>query len=47
MHIYHKFMITPWEWQQALKDKCEEVGVDFLSTPFDKTAVDFFGRTWS
>lgn len=32
---------TPWEWHQALKDKCEEVGVDFLSTPFDNTAVDF------
>ncbi len=32
---------TPWEWQQALKDKCRESGVDFLSTPFDKTAVDF------
>lgn len=32
---------TPWEWQQALKEKCEEVGVDFLSTPFDATAVDF------
>lgn len=32
---------TPWEWQGALKKKCEEVGVDFLSTPFDPTAVDF------
>lgn len=32
---------TPWEWQKSLKKKCEEVGVDFLSTPFDKTAVDF------
>lgn len=32
---------TPWEWQSDLKKKCEEVGVDFLSTPFDKTAVDF------
>ena len=32
---------TPWEWQGELKKKCEEVGVDFLSTPFDKTAVDF------
>lgn len=20
---------TPWEWHQAIKDKCEEVGVDF------------------
>lgn len=32
---------TPWEWQQQIKEKCEEVGVDFLSTPFDRTAVDF------
>lgn len=32
---------TPWEWQKQLKDKCESVGVDFLSTPFDKSAVDF------
>lgn len=32
---------TPWEWQQALKEKCEKEGVDFLSTPFDSTAVDF------
>lgn len=32
---------TPWEWHQAIKEKCQEVGVDFLSTPFDNTAVDF------
>ena len=32
---------TPWEWQPSLRDKCREVGVDFLSTPFDTTAVDF------
>lgn len=32
---------TPWEWQKSLKEKCEEVGVDFLSTPFDPSAVDF------
>lgn len=32
---------TPWEWQKQLKEKCESVGVDFLSTPFDKSAVDF------
>ncbi len=32
---------TPWEWQPALKEKCQESGVDFLSTPFDFTAVDF------
>lgn len=32
---------TPWEWQGRLMEKCREVGIDFLSTPFDKTAVDF------
>lgn len=35
---------TPWEWQKSLKEKCEEVGVDFLSTPFDRTAVDFLEK---
>lgn len=38
--LYQEAM-TPWEWQADLKRKCEEVGVDFLSTPFDNTAVDF------
>ena len=38
--LYQKAM-TPWEWHQAIKDKCEEVGVDFLSTPFEAKAVDF------
>ncbi|MBQ1487481.1 MAG: N-acetylneuraminate synthase family protein, partial [Lachnospiraceae bacterium] len=32
---------TPWEWQAGLKDEADRVGIDFLSTPFDKTAVDF------
>ncbi len=32
---------TPWEWQQELKEEADKVGIDFLSTPFDKTAVDF------
>lgn len=32
---------TPWEWHEPIKKKCEEMGVDFLSTPFDKTAVDY------
>ena len=38
--LYQEAM-TPWEWQGDLKKKCEEAGVDFLSTPFDRTAVDF------
>ena len=32
---------TPWEWQERIKAECEACGVDFLSTPFDATAVDF------
>lgn len=32
---------TPWEWQPKLKQVADEIGIDFFSTPFDKTAVDF------
>lgn len=32
---------TPWEWQARIKEECDRYGVDFLSTPFDNTAVDF------
>lgn len=32
---------TPWEWQDRLRDKCSAMGIDFLSTPFDHSAVDF------
>jgi pseudaminic acid synthase len=31
---------TPWEWQKELFDYATEIGIDFLSTPFDVTAVD-------
>ena len=32
---------TPWEWQKIIKNECAKYGLDFLSTPFDKTAVDY------
>lgn len=32
---------TPWEWQKELKEEADRVGIHFLSTPFDKTSVDF------
>ena len=32
---------TPYEWHKAIKDECDKCGIDFLSTPFDKGAVDF------
>lgn len=31
----------PWEWNSVIKRECERLGMDFLSTPFDKTAVDY------
>ena len=31
----------PWEWQPKLKKGADDLGVDFLSTAFDATAIDF------
>ena len=31
----------PWEWQAELKEEAERIGLDFFSTPFDRTSVDF------
>ncbi len=39
-HLYEK-ACTPYEWQAEIKNECEKNGIDFLSTPFDKNAVDF------
>lgn len=39
-HLYEK-AYTPWEWQAELMKYAKEVGVDFFSTPFDRTSVDF------
>lgn len=38
--LYEK-AYTPWEWQKGLMDEAEKVGIDFFSTPFDKSSVDF------
>ncbi len=38
--LYEK-AYTPWNWQGILKEEAEKKGLDFLSTPFDYTSVDF------
>ncbi|MEG1291304.1 MAG: pseudaminic acid synthase [Lachnospiraceae bacterium] len=38
--LYQK-AYTPWEWQKELKAEADKIGIDFLSTPFDMSAVDF------
>lgn len=32
---------TPYAWQPRIKEECGKCGIDFLSTPFDREAVDF------
>lgn len=32
---------TPWEWHEPLQKVALEYGVDFFSTPFDESAVEF------
>lgn len=41
LYKLYKKAYTPWEWQKRLKEETERVGLDFLSTPFDKSSVDF------
>jgi len=38
--LYRK-AFTPWDWHAELKAEADRVGIDFFSTPFDFTAVDF------
>lgn len=46
MTLYELYLraYTPWDWHQAIKDECEKLGLDFLSTPYDRSAVDFLER---
>lgn len=39
-HLYEK-AYTPWEWQPILMEEAKKVGIDFFSTPFDNSSVDF------
>ena len=35
---------TPWNWLARIKEEADKVGLDYLSTPFDRTAVDFLAE---
>ena len=41
LYNLYKKAFTPWEWQADLKNEADKIGIDFLSTPFDNSAVDF------
>jgi pseudaminic acid synthase len=36
--------MTPWEWHAPIQERCREKGLEFFSTPFDLTAVDFLEK---
>lgn len=41
LYDLYNMAYTPWEWQKTITEECHRNGIDFLSTPFDNSAVDF------
>jgi len=41
LYSLYKEAYTPWEWQSDLKKIAGNLGLDFFSTPFDFSSVDF------
>jgi pseudaminic acid synthase len=42
-HLYSE-AFTPWEWHAPIQQAAAELGLEFFSTPFDHSAVDFLER---
>ena len=41
LHDLYQEAFMPWDWQPKLQAITTELGLDFFSTPFDASAVDF------
>ncbi|MDA9802506.1 pseudaminic acid synthase [Gammaproteobacteria bacterium] len=41
LYDLYKKAYTPWEWHEQLFKVCTDEGLEFFSSPFDFTAVDF------
>lgn len=44
LHKLYEKAYTPWEWQPELQKIAKEIGIDFFSSPFDPTSVDFLEK---
>lgn len=44
LYDLYKEAYTPWDWFPELKDKADEEGLIFFSSPFDESAVDFLEK---
>ena len=44
LHKLYESAYTPWEWQEELKEYTHKRGMEFFSSPFDLTAVDFLEK---
>lgn len=41
LHKLYEKAYTPWEWQGKLREAALEMGLEFFSSPFDGSSVDF------
>lgn len=41
LYNLYKEAYTPWEWHEAIFERCKKHGLLAFSSPFDETAVDF------
>lgn len=41
LYNLYKEAYTPWEWHEAIFERCKSYGLLAFSSPFDETAVDF------
>ena len=39
--IHIKMQAYPGDWTNKLKEKCNEVGIEYLTSPYDLETVDF------
>jgi len=44
LHALYKEASTPWEWQPDLMKTATQLGLDFFSTAFDATSVEFLEK---